>query len=227
MDDPDLDPAEHQRALIGLTRIHTITNSAIQLWKIIKAQITASGKAEASLLDVGCGDGYMLRKFHAFAKRDGITLKLYGCDFSKKAIGFADNLATKANTPIEFLEFDVTSEEPLPIQADFVICSLFLHHFEETRVVAILQKLDQAAKRFTMVHDLRRTKLGYALCWIGVHALTTCHVVRTDGLLSVRAAFTVAEVRQMFASAGIQNAEFRTGWPQRFTVTWPKLGADA
>ena len=46
MDDPDLDPVQHQRALEGLTRVHAITNSAAQLWKIIKAQITASGKPQ-------------------------------------------------------------------------------------------------------------------------------------------------------------------------------------
>ena len=117
MDDPDLDLVEHQRALKGLTRIHSITNSATQLWKLIKSQITASGETSASLLDVGCGDGYMLRKFHALAQRDGITLQLYGCDFSKKAIGFAEDLAKQTSTPVEFLEFDVTSKEPLPIQA--------------------------------------------------------------------------------------------------------------
>ena len=220
MDDPDLDPVQHQRALEGLTRVHAITNSASQLWKIIKAQITASGKTSASLLDVGCGDGYMLRKFHAFAQRDGITLQLHGCDFSEKALGFADELAKQTNTPIEFLKFDVTSEEPLPIQADYVICSLFLHHFEEPEVVKILQKLDQSANRFALVHDLRRTNLGYALCWIGVHTLTTSHVVRTDGLLSVRAAFSVAEVERMFTTAGIKDFECTTGWPQRFTVSW-------
>ena len=108
-----------------------------------------------------------------------------------------------------------------------MICSLFLHHFEEPQVVKILQKLDQAANRFALVHDLRRTNLGYVLCWIGVHALTTSHVVRTDGLLSVRAAFSVAEIKQMFETAGIKNTRCTTGWPQRFTVSWPKQGANA
>ena len=227
MDDPDLDLAEHQRALQGLTRIHSITNSAKYLWKLIKAQIAASGKTSVSLLDVGCGDAYMLRKFYQYAQRDGIALQLYGCDFSKKAISFAEDLAKRSNTPIEFLEIDITNEAPLPIQADYVICSLFLHHFTESQVVKILQKLDQSAKRFVLVHDLRRTNLGYAICWIGVHALTTSHVVRTDGLLSVRAAFTVSEVKKMFEAAKIDHAEFSTGWPQRFTVTWSKQGVDA
>ena len=162
----------------------------------------------------------MLRKFHAFAQRDGITLQLHGCDFSEKALGFADELAKQTSTPIEFLKFDVTSEEPLPVQADYVICSLFLHHFEEPEVVKILQKLDQSAKRFALVHDLRRTNLGYALCWLGVHTLTTSHVVRTDGLLSVRAAFSVPEVERMFKAAGIKDSVCTTGWPQRFTVSW-------
>ena len=170
----------------------------------------------------------MLRKFHAYAERDGFTLQLYGCDFSKKAISFAEDLAKQADAPIKFLEADVTEQsEPLPVQADFVICSLFLHHFEEAQVVEILQKLDQAAKQFVLVHDLRRTRLGYAICWVGVHALTTSHVVRTDGLLSVRAAFSVAEIQDMLRTAGIGNTNLTTGWPQRFTVTWSKQGSDA
>ena len=227
MDDPDLDPVQHQRALQGLTRIHSITNSAAQLWKIIKVRLIASGKTEASLLDVGCGDGYMLRKFYAFAERDGFTLQLYGCDFSKKAISFAEDLAKQANATIKFLEADVTEQGPLPVQADFVICSLFLHHFTEDQVVEILQKLDQTAKQFVLVHDLRRTRLGYAICWVGVHALTTSRVVRTDGLLSVRAAFSVVEIQDILHTAGIESTNLTTGWPQRFTVTWSKQGSDA
>jgi 2-polyprenyl-3-methyl-5-hydroxy-6-metoxy-1,4-benzoquinol methylase len=222
MDDPELDPVQHRRALTDLARIHQFTNSVSQIWGPIRQRIIASGSRHASILDLGCGDGYMLRRLNTDAKKAGISLELFGCDFSATALETAQRLAKEANAPIEFFSFDVTSGRDLPVEADFVICSLFLHHFDEQQVVAILKVLNAAARHSVLIHDLRRTRLGYVLCWIGVHALSNSPVVRTDGLLSVRAAFTVAEIERLLEKADIKHAKITTGWPQLFTISWSK-----
>ncbi len=222
MDDPSLDPGEHEQALRGLARIHRLTNVSAQLWKAIQSQVILDDTRTLSILDLGCGDGHVLRQLYRLAERTGIKTILYGCDFSANAISFAKQSASRDDIPIEFYHLDVTQATELPHRADVVFCSLFLHHFSESDATKILDKMKAAAKQLVLVHDLRRTRLGYLLCWVGVHVLSRSHVVRKDGLMSVRAAFTVPEIKRLLASAGITQAEVTTGWPQRFTASWSK-----
>ncbi len=108
----------------------------------------------------------------------------------------------------------------LPGRYDIVCCSLFVHHLEEPQAVALLTAMRESAEKLVVVSDLLRTRLGYALCWIGTRLLTRSPVVHTDGLLSVRAALSLDEARGLAAKAGLQNARFERQWPQRFLMTW-------
>jgi hypothetical protein len=77
-----------------------------------------------------------------------------------------------------------------------------------------------AAQRLVLVDDLRRTRFGYALAWIACQLLTRSPVVHTDGPRSVRAAFTLAEARQLAARAGLDDCRISPHWPQRFLLSW-------
>jgi hypothetical protein len=74
--------------------------------------------------------------------------------------------------------------------------------------------------RALLVQDLRRTHLGYALAWLGLHTLTRSPVARRDGLVSVRAAFTLEEASALARRAGLAEAVVRPCWPQRFVLRW-------
>ncbi len=222
MDDPTLGPSEHEQALNGLARIHRLTNMPAQVWRDIRPHVVTDQTKIVLILDVGCGDGYLLRQLHALASREGLTLELAGCDFSLSAIKIARKAAENANIPIEFYHFDVTRNNGFPIQADVVFCSLFLHHFSETEVIQIMQAMDAAAKKFVLIHDLRRTRLGYVMCWIGVHLFSRSTVVHTDGLRSVEAAFSILEIEKLLKAAEISHARIATSWLQRFNITWSK-----
>lgn len=223
MDDPGLDPREHQRALVGLSRVHVITRLVPRLWQAMRKALLAAGVKHARVVDVGCGSGYLLLKLNALAKRDGFELELVGCDFSKRALAMAQENAQQAGAKIETFEVDVLSGVDLP-HGDVVMCSLFLHHFENGDVVRVLGKLRQAAQRLVLVEDLLRSRLGYCLCWLGVHTLTRSPIVRTDGLLSVRAGFQMAEMEQMLNDAGYDpqrlESALKRHWPERLLLEW-------
>ncbi len=220
MDNPALEFVEHKQALNGLARIHRLNNTPARIWQTIRVALSTHHAKTYSVLDLGCGDGFLLRQLHSLARNDGVALKLIGCDFSHNAIEIAGRAAECSGVPIELHHVDVTEVDKLPVSADVVFCSLFLHHFSEPQAIAVLKTIHAAARKLVLVHDLRRTHLGYALCWVGVHTFSRSKVVHTDGLLSVRAAFSIEEITQLLSIAGIDQAQIFKHWPQRFTITW-------
>lgn len=225
MDDPSLSAAEHVAALQGLARVHRLTGTAARLWRPIKQLLHAQPTRQLSVMDVGCGDGLMLRKLARRATAEGLSLRLIGCDFSSRALELCQRGANSEKLSIELHQVDVTNA-PLPHTADVIINSLFLHHFSEAQVKIILQQFRGHAQRLVVIEDLLRTRLGYGLCWLGVHLLTRSRVVHVDGLLSVRAAFSMAEMQTLLHQADMSTAKLYPHWPERLMVEWsPADGA--
>jgi len=224
MDDPLLSDAEHERALQGLARVHWLTGSTERLWlKLLPLLKQRPSGVPLRVLDVGCGDGLMLRQLSVKCQRQGLPFHPIGCDFSERALAMTTTAARRDGLEIELHRVDIT-QQALPVEADVIICSLFLHHFSEPQVVAILQKFIASARQLLLIEDLLRSPLGYYLCWLGVHVLTRSRVVHTDGLLSVRAAFTLPEIQGLISQAGITGARLSKHWPERFFLEWQPEG---
>jgi hypothetical protein len=99
---------------------------------------------------------------------------------------------------------------------------LFWHHLAEPDGIKLLERMAAAARRAVLVDDLVRSRLGFALVWVGSYLLTRSSVVHTDGPLSVRAALSLAEARELAERAGLHGATIRRHWPERFLLTWRK-----
>ena len=96
---------------------------------------------------------------------------------------------------------------------DFVLCSLFLHHFPHPRVVALVGKLLCLARRALIVLDLERHPLAYSFLpstrWLFDWSEITVH----DGCVSVAAGFKVDELRRIGQEAGAKEAVIQRHWP--------------
>ena len=94
----------------------------------------------------------------------------------------------------------------LPGSFDYVLCSLFLHHFSDEQVVALLQSFYHVAKRALLVCDLERHVLSYYFLpmtrWLFKWQRITLH----DGPASVRAAFRSDELLTLADKAVIRDA---------------------
>ena len=80
--------------------------------------------------------------------------------------------------------------------------------------------MKELASQRVLINDLRRTRAGYVLAWLGCRLLTRSPIVHVDGPLSVRAAFSLDEVRQLAEECGLSGATLTTHWPQRFLLDW-------
>jgi len=215
MDDPTLDPARHLRALSALERVNRVSLTSMRVWGEV-ATLARDGVRPVRVLDVACGGGDVLADLERRARRHGVEVELHGCDRSALALRRARG---RAGSACRWHELDVLADE-LPGRYDVVTSALFLHHLSEEAAVALLRAMAAAAEHVLLVQDLRRTLAGYLVAWVGLHTLTRSDVARTDGLVSVCAAFTAREAAELARTAGLVGAVTQRCWPQRFLLRW-------
>jgi len=219
MDQPDLNVDRHIEALRGLARINFVSHSAGILWPGLAKLVRAMAPRAPRILDVATGGGDVLIRLWRRARRTGLKLHLEGCDISPVALEHARARATDAGAPIRFFEYDAVTGMALT-GYDAVMCSLFLHHLEESQAIALLRRMADMAERLVLVNDLERGWIGLMAAHFAAHLLTSSPVVRVDGPRSVEAAFTPAEARALAEAAGLRGARVVRRWPFRWLLTW-------
>jgi 2-polyprenyl-3-methyl-5-hydroxy-6-metoxy-1,4-benzoquinol methylase len=225
MDQPGLDREEHRRALNGLRTTNSISGTSRMIWRDIMASnaVPADGRP-LRILDIATGGGDVLLGIAELAIRSGVTVEAHGCDVSSTAVEHAGKAANRARMDdVRFFQLNALVDA-LPQDYDMLMCTLFLHHLTAEDAKKLLQRMADAARQCVVIDDLQRTRLGYTYAWVGSRLITRSRIVHTDGPLSVRAAFTISEARQLASDAGLHNAQFREHWPQRFLMTWKKNG---
>jgi 2-polyprenyl-3-methyl-5-hydroxy-6-metoxy-1,4-benzoquinol methylase len=216
MDDPALDPAEHRLALAGLARVNRLSRSADVLWPPVARLVRRTSDRPVRILDVATGSGDVALSLVRKAARAGVRVEVAGCDVSPTAVRTATEAA---GGTASFFVHDVI-RDPLPTGFDVVTCSLFLHHLSEPDAVTVLRRMKDAAARLVLVNDLERCRLGYLAAWVGTRLLSRSRVVRYDGPVSVRQAFTPHEAVELARAAGLTGAAVGRRFPFRFLLRW-------
>jgi len=98
---------------------------------------------------------------------------------------------------------------------DVAHCSLLLHHFAPRAAVALLRELRRVSRAGIVVNDLRRGWLSLAATGISVALLGRCRATRHDGILSVRRAYTIAELDALLDEAGLVVRHRSAAWMPR------------
>ena len=221
MDSPELDQAEHLHALEGLRRINRASSAAQAIAGPLAKILRHERMSRFSMLDVACGGGDVPIEVAALLKRIGVEAELTLWDRSAVAVERAAELAKRAGVAHEGKVGDAVAG--LPEQAfDVVTNSLFLHHLTSEDVVAALRNMRNAARRAVIISDLRRSVGGYVLAWVGCRVLSRSRVVHFDGPVSVRAAWTVDELRELAQQAGMEGVRVERAWPWRIMLVWER-----
>lgn len=209
MDRPDLDPAEHSRALAGLARINRFTFAARVLAGPIK-QLAAELGRPVRVLDVATGSGDLPVQLARLA-----PCVISGCDLSPTAVAAAN----ARNSWVEFFQHDILAADP-PGRYDAVTCSLFLHHLDDADAVTLLRRMRAAADRLVLVCDLERSWLNYHLVGLACRLLSRSPVVHFDGPASVRSAFTRREAVALAERGGLTGVTMTSAGPCRYLLQW-------
>jgi 2-polyprenyl-3-methyl-5-hydroxy-6-metoxy-1,4-benzoquinol methylase len=211
MDDPALPPAVYDEVLRGLGRVNRWTFAERPTLAFL-ARAT-KGLKRFTLLDVGFGDGGMLRVIGRWAARRGLEAELTGVDLNPKSEAVASTL-TPAQMPVRWVTGDYRDLG----RFDFVVSSLVAHHMTDEELDAFLRWMEANAERGWLVNDLHR----HAFAYHGYPLLTTLlrvhRIVREDGQLSIARSFRRGEWESILAAAGVGEARIRRYFPFRLCV---------
>lgn len=220
MDAPNLDPVEHTQALAGLRRINWLCNTSKHVSATILEIAKRRSLASVDILDLGCGSGDIALGVQRLVS-NRVSCQLTGWDISEVAVLNARERTKGADQP-RFEVQNALSESQSAPKFDFVYCCLFLHHFNEQESVHILKTMSQLAQVALIVDDLKRSRWGWLMATIGCRLLSRSPIVHFDGPQSVRAAYTLDEVRGLASQAGLNNCAVKLHWPERYQLIWER-----
>lgn len=212
MDAVDLPPAVYARVLADLDRVNWATLAARPTIAFLKRAVTGSFR----LLDVGYGDGGMLRTIARWAAGQGIDCTLVGIDLNPRSPAVA-RARTDPALRIDYRSGDYADLAGEPW--DFVISSLVTHHMSDRQRQDFLHFMESHARQGWFVNDLHR----HAVAWYGFTALATLArwhpFVRHDGPLSIARSFRRPDWEQLLTQAGVSHtAAIRWRFPFRYCV---------
>ncbi len=209
------DPVLQARVLADLARVNRLTRTHAPVLQFLRQAWAAHPAGRAfTVLDVGCGQGDLLREIHRLALRVQRRVQLVGLDLHPDSIEAAV-AATPVGLPIRYLQGDALQH--VPQATDYIVNSQLSHHLDDAQIVALLRWMQAHAGLGWCVADLRRHWLPYlGFRWLA--RMAGWHrVVRLDGTLSIARSCTPAEWGQLLARAGVQ-ASVRRHVPFRLTV---------
>jgi len=169
------------------------------------------GRERGRALDIGSGPGQIVLKLARRLTR----WKFIGVDRSETMIAQARQSLAATGEVAGRVEFQSADGNRLPFPDatfDLVLCNSVLHHFEEPR--NLLAEMARVAKpgAAILLRDLRRPgRLRYPLhvCWHGRHYSGAMRRLFRD---SVRASYTLAELRQMVEYSALRGVRvFKRG----------------
>jgi ubiquinone/menaquinone biosynthesis C-methylase UbiE len=166
------------------------------------------GRPAPRLLDVGCGSADLPA---LLVRLSGGRVRAVGVDLKPLHLKQAPAGVRPVVADVRRLPFG-------PASFDVVTASLFLHHFDAAEAPLVLRELYAIARGAVVVNDLRRARLPYLFGRAVFPLVFRSRVSVNDGLVSIRRAFTVEEMRQAFEDAGIHPVELRRRFPYRIVA---------
>jgi 2-polyprenyl-3-methyl-5-hydroxy-6-metoxy-1,4-benzoquinol methylase len=175
-----------------------------------------------SVLDVGYGQGDMLRAIWRWAKRRNLMVTLEGIDLNPLS-ALAARDATPPEMTIHFRTGDVFDLPP-ERRIDVIISSLVTHHLTDLQIVAFICLMERQTDLGWFINDLHRHALSYHVFRAWAELAGWHRFVRHDGPVSIARSFSREDWMKYLAEA---NVAAEIGWymPFRYGVARVKAKA--
>lgn len=201
-------PLDDRAALIGnlrdLARVNRRLGGADLSARAIDG--LAQGRASIAVLDVGTGAADIPLALIERGRAAGRIVRVTGVDTRPEVLEAAAVIDPRVTATGE-LALHVADGRALPFpDATFEVvhASLLVHHLDPDAARALFAEMLRVARLGVVVNDLVRSRATWLGAWLLAHVATRNRLTRYDGPLSVRRAYSVAELTALLAAAGLR-----------------------
>ena len=218
LDTGNYTPAEYEACIGELQLVNRWMGDAHSLRATVLREIADESLHNFSILDVGAGSGELLRVAAAWARQTGRSVNAVGLELNERS---AESIVEES---LNFPEITSVRGNALELpfadsQFDYVICSLFTHHFVDGQVVQILREMSRVAKRRIFVIDLHRHPIAYFLYTTLGKIVLHNRLLRHDGALSILRSFKTYELLELGQRAGLNDLWVERHFPFRLVLS--------
>ncbi|WP_298148708.1 methyltransferase domain-containing protein [Flavobacterium sp.] len=214
MDDMNLEGSELTDALDKIAWINRILGGNRVTINGIEQLLRNKNQKEIHIVDLGCGNGDMLRTIKIWAEKRNLNVRLTGIDGNQASINHAIKLSDSSirYSCSDFLQ--VVPDEPI----DIVICTLTLHHFEDELLLEVLRKYYEKANVGLVINDLHRSKQAYYLFTALAVVFRLNRMSKSDGLVSILRGFKKADFLRY--AKQLNFTKFSICWKWAYRYQW-------
>jgi SAM-dependent methyltransferase len=218
IDTGDYTPTEYENCLAELRTVNRWLGDVSALRRSVIPALERDTLDSFSVLDVGAGSGELLRVVANWARENHRSTVLVGLELNQRSAmsieeqsrGFEEIRSVRGNA----LQMPFADNS-----FDYVICSLFTHHFRDEGVVAVLREMKRIARRCVYVIDLHRHPIAYFFYRTIGRILLHNRLVREDGALSILRAFVPSELFSLAVRAGLNEPRVVRRFPYRLVLS--------
>jgi len=211
-------PEEYESCIGELQFVNRWMGDAHTLKRTLFREIKAHSLRSFSVLDVGAGSGELLRVTAAWARHTGRRLSAVGLELNERSA--QSIIEESANfDEITSVRGDALQLPFSDAEFDYVICSLFTHHFVDEQVVQILREMSRVAKRRILVIDLHRHPVAYFLYTTVGKLVLHNRLLRHDGALSILRSFRRDELLELARKAKLSDVRVERHFSFRLVLS--------
>jgi 2-polyprenyl-3-methyl-5-hydroxy-6-metoxy-1,4-benzoquinol methylase len=181
----------------------------------VKSLIKNHTPSEISILDVGCGNGDMLRTLANYAKQSNLQFKLIGIDANSYTINHAQQLS-KNYANISYVCTDIFNEIEQPKKYDIILCTLTLHHFKDEEILKLMSGFKKQARMGIVVNDLHRSAVAYYLFTAICFVFRLNKMSKDDGLVSILRGFKKHDLLSYSKALDFKKRTIKWKWAFRY-----------
>lgn len=215
MDDFSLKGEELREALDKIASINKfLGGNKLTLQGVTKL---INSNNEVTIVDVGCGNGDMLRTLADFGLKNNYKFNLIGIDANAFTINYATKLS-EGYPNISYRCEDIFSANFSELRYDIALCTLTLHHFKNNEINNLLQTFKKNVKIGIVINDLHRSVVAYRLFQLVCTFFRLNKMSRADGLISILRGFKKQELIDFSERNQLKN--YKINWKWAFRYQW-------
>ncbi len=174
-------------------------------------------QTEIIILDVGCGNGNMLRNLADYGTKNNLKFNLIGIDANSFTINYAKKLS-KNYSNISYKCEDIFDKPFSELKYDIVLCTLTLHHFKKNEIIELLNIFNANSSIGIVINDLQRSAIAYRLFQGLSFIFRLNNMTKQDGLTSILRGFKKQELIDF--SEKLKLKKYKIHWKWAFRYQW-------